>query len=161
MAQYRLVTRHGIRWIIPKLREYELLVQSLLNRGAVYFVLLLLLLAVEIAWGCDRYPVEQGALVRQYLGPNGLLYQEYDTDGDKDADWGVAYKMRDGLAEQWPLFYAAGFDKPEYKDPSQIFTAVIVWKDMNTAGRCEDITEVYVRRDNKPLDMDKLEKGGM
>ena len=120
--------------------------------------LLLLLVAIE-ADACDRYPVAPGELVRQYIQPNGLLYQEYDTDGDKQADWGVAYQQVNGVPKQWPLFYAQGFDKPEFKQESQIFTAVVVWKDKKVEGHCADIEQVYVRRDTKPLDMDKLEKG--
>src|SRR3990167_1818523 len=114
----------------------------------------------SLSQACDRYPVAPGELVRQYTGPNDLLYQEYDTDKDAKADWGVAYQQLNGVPKQWPLFYAQGFDDDRYKDQTQVFTAVIVWQDKKGGGHCEDIVQVYVRRDDtKPLDMDKLEKG--
>ena len=131
-------------------------------RVKVGVAVLLLLLAVESAQACEQYATKGKALVREYNGPNGLLYREFDNDNDGKADWGVAYGVKNGQPAVWPSFYAVGYDDEKYKTPSQMFTAVIVWHDSKGEGNCADITQVYIRRDNtKPLDMDKLKKGDL
>lgn len=100
---------------------------------------------------CDKWPLDPGTLVREYVLPNGLTNREYDTDGDSEADYGTATQP----GQTWPLFYARGFDDHTFfNDAVHPFVASVVWQDRAGKGICADITIHYIRENRAPFSFD-------
>lgn len=117
-----------------------------MNVGLAIGTLGLILMPIR-ALGCDAFPVAPGALVREYQQSNGLTFREFDTDDDGAADYGTATLE----SQEWPLFYATGFDDPGFfQDAHRPFVATIMWIDKGGIGKCSDIRVYFIRR-NKDL----------
>ena len=89
-------------------------------------------------YACDAWPIAPGALIRVYEQPNGLIFREYDTNGDKKADYGTGTVIHQGKEFPFPLLYAVGQDDAD-DTTDQPFKTSTVYIDRGGHGACEDI----------------------